>query len=296
MTEFNVKFNNKSIGKPEITSNGLLFELKSNTSQCNSVKKEIFIRENGFMHLLEGSIIVSTDKKKYQIKENESILLTKGIYYISEYISQKGAFRSTNLFFDNEILNQIRNQLNDFGKCYNETDGYFYDFCIIKEDELISLFFRSLSSIINNPMLDVALYKDLVTVKINELLLILLNSSKNSEILSNVLYTQFIKSENQIHNIITDNVFNNLNISELANRCNMSISTFKRYFSKQYNTTPMQWIYEKRFEKAKYLLQNSQLSITDIAFECGFESYSHFCRRFKIHFGKTAKEIRTQLR
>ena len=73
----------------------------------------------------------------------------------------------------------------------------------------------------------------------------------------------------------------------LADLCNLSESTFTRYFNKLFNMSPAVYIAKHRVNHAKILLEQSNLSITEIAQETGFFDSSHFNRTFKKIIGIT---------
>ncbi|HLT53274.1 MAG TPA: helix-turn-helix domain-containing protein, partial [Flavobacteriaceae bacterium] len=64
-----------------------------------------------------------------------------------------------------------------------------------------------------------------------------------------------------------------------------SLTTFKRDFSKIYNTTPQRWLTTKRLELAHYQLTKNNRKPVDVYLETGFENLSHFSFAFKKHFG-----------
>lgn len=49
-----------------------------------------------------------------------------------------------------------------------------------------------------------------------------------------------------------------------------------------------------KVEKAKMLLVSTDLSISDIAYACGYENVEHFCRQFKRASGRTPKQYRKE--
>jgi AraC family transcriptional regulator len=53
--------------------------------------------------------------------------------------------------------------------------------------------------------------------------------------------------------------------------------------------SPHQYLLQQRVERAKQLLKQRNLSIVDIAFQCGFNSQSHFTRCFRKWTGITPK-------
>jgi AraC-like DNA-binding protein len=74
--------------------------------------------------------------------------------------------------------------------------------------------------------------------------------------------------------------------------CHRSLSSFKREFRKVYGTTPGKWLMERRLIHSASLLQTTDLSVTEISFECGFEDVSHFSRSFKEKFGQSPSDYR----
>jgi len=88
------------------------------------------------------------------------------------------------------------------------------------------------------------------------------------------------------------NFHHNLPIETFAEMCHRSLSSFKRDFRKLYGTSPGRWLVGRRLSHAMSLLQHTQLSITQISFECGFEDLSHFSRAFKDKFGRNPSAYR----
>jgi transcriptional regulator GlxA family with amidase domain len=74
--------------------------------------------------------------------------------------------------------------------------------------------------------------------------------------------------------------------------CHRSLSSFKREFQRCYGMPPGRWLLERRLERASALLNTTSMNVTQIAFECGFESSSHFSRAFKDKFGRTPRTFR----
>ena len=58
------------------------------------------------------------------------------------------------------------------------------------------------------------------------------------------------------------------------------------------NMSVSDYILEYRMSQALFLLDHSGLSITDIAFQCGFASTSYFIARFKEKMGVTPREYK----
>jgi AraC-like DNA-binding protein len=76
----------------------------------------------------------------------------------------------------------------------------------------------------------------------------------------------------------------NIVLRQVAEACELSVSHFARAFKKTFRRTPYNWLIERRVDKAKDLMMNSRLPLTDIAARCGFTDQSGLNRSFKrIH-------------
>ncbi len=109
---------------------------------------------------------------------------------------------------------------------------------------------------------------------------------------------QNIDSDNSLNRIIdtlkyiSENYQKKLYLSEISSQFNMSTTAFCNYFKRKTGKTLINYINELRVSKAGRLINNSEKSITEIAFECGFNNLSNFNRIFKSITGKTPKEYR----
>lgn len=80
-------------------------------------------------------------------------------------------------------------------------------------------------------------------------------------------------------------------ISSAGNCCKTKCtSLFQKYLS----VSPMSYLNNYRLEKGNYLLRNTAMSITDIAYACGFSSTSYFCELFHKHYNNTPRTYRKQ--
>ena len=73
-----------------------------------------------------------------------------------------------------------------------------------------------------------------------------------------------------------------------TNMCQMvslSRSQFYKYYDEFFGVSPMADLAAARIEKAKFLLTNRQLQVTEVAAMCGYASIHHFSRTFKEHCG-----------
>ena len=78
-------------------------------------------------------------------------------------------------------------------------------------------------------------------------------------------------------------------ISSAGNCCKTKCtSLFQKYLS----TSPMLYLSQYRLEKATVLLRNTSLTITEIAYACGFSNTSYFCELFRKYYDTTPGKYR----
>jgi transcriptional regulator GlxA family with amidase domain len=83
-----------------------------------------------------------------------------------------------------------------------------------------------------------------------------------------------------------------ITLEDVARTTNTSIRQLERLFKIHLGKSPFYYFREIRINYAHWLLKNSDRSITDIAYECGFSDSSHFSRYFKKQFGAPPIAIR----
>lgn len=82
-------------------------------------------------------------------------------------------------------------------------------------------------------------------------------------------------------------------LEEIATIANMTPNAFCKYFKQRTNKTFFKFLTEVRIENAcKFLGNQQQVSIADVAYNCGFFNISNFNRKFKEIKGVTPTEFR----
>lgn len=83
-----------------------------------------------------------------------------------------------------------------------------------------------------------------------------------------------------------------LKTADLAAVAGVSEVYLRRLFAVNLDTTPMEFLRSRRIELAESLLKETALTVTEVAYECGYSSIYHFCRAFRAAVGKTPSEYR----
>lgn len=91
---------------------------------------------------------------------------------------------------------------------------------------------------------------------------------------------------------IEENYTGNLTLEDLAMHANLSYFYFSRLFKNTVGMSFKEYINRKRIQLAESLLGRNNMSVTQIAFECGFESIRTFYRSYKALKGKSPGMIK----
>jgi AraC-like DNA-binding protein len=91
---------------------------------------------------------------------------------------------------------------------------------------------------------------------------------------------------------LTENFAERLDLGELSHDLRYSQEALIRLFTAAFGLSPGKYLQRLRLRCALELLQNSSLSIKEIAEECGYYSQNYFCRMFRQSFGITASGYR----
>jgi len=87
----------------------------------------------------------------------------------------------------------------------------------------------------------------------------------------------------------------NLRLGQVAKAVNTSSYYFCKLFKKSAGINFTDYVSRVRIEKSKNLLLNPNLRVSEIAYEVGFQSLTHFNRVFKRILGESPTDYRTQL-
>jgi AraC-like DNA-binding protein len=161
-----------------------------------------------------------------------------------------------------------------------------YNITQVKIDGLLNNFKESVNMLLDNPELA---DETLIKTKLKEFVL-LVSKTQNAPSQIDFLSAMFKKNSSEFSKTIANNLYSNLTIEELAHLCGMSISTFKRTFKEVFNNSPKKYITKMKLKKASKLLASKNLRISDIAYDCGFETISTFNRAFKSQYGKSPSD------
>jgi AraC family carnitine catabolism transcriptional activator len=94
--------------------------------------------------------------------------------------------------------------------------------------------------------------------------------------------------------IMREQVDEPFSCGEIARRVGLSLRQLERRFQEEAGCSVLQRYRLIRMTKAHQLLQQTQLSVTEVAFSCGFASPEYFCRLYRSMFDRSPSKDRRQ--
>jgi AraC-like DNA-binding protein len=223
-----------------------------------------------FLFSLEGEMQFHTNEEQFVIPSNYSLLLN--CIHSGKKISNSASTR-------NEMV-VISFHPDTLKKIYER-----------ELPLLIQKYIEGLLFYFENPSL---VNEEILILKLKEIIL-LLSQTQNAEAIQVILSQLFSSALYTFKQIIEANIFLQVGVEDLAQKTNLSVSSFKREFTKLYNDSPANYIKTQRLEKAAKLLMVSNERITDIAFDCGFNDLANFTKSFHDKYSVTPTNYRLNL-
>ncbi|MFT3796646.1 AraC family transcriptional regulator [Flavobacterium sp.] len=248
--------------------------------------KDAWSHNNYFAYIVEGRKIWHTANGSYDLKAGDCAFVRKGAFISEQFFETTRCFIF--FFMPDEF---IRETLQGKVKATEKIGKPFAPVIPVEDNAMIQAFFHSMLSYFGSKgEPDEALLE----IKFKELLLTLADNPANAELrayFGSLLHEPRAVS---IQQVMDQNFCFNLKLEEFARLSARSLSAFKRDFENCYQTSPGKWLLEKRLNHAMHLITNLGKTVSDAAFESGFESTSHFSRAFRQRFGTPPAAVKQQ--
>ncbi len=244
-----------------------------------------------FVHIRQGAYNSISEDEILKSYQGQSVLMKCGSY-LSQMVpdSETGMYEAVAVHFHPEVLRKIYEK---------ETPSFLYkkkvytgnNMTVIHASAPIEKYIEDILFYFDHPQLA---NEDILVLKVKEIILLLMQTRDASNV-RHILENLFSKRVIGFKKSIESHIFSDVTVGELAQLNYMSLSSFKRMFKETYDTSPSQYISAKRLEKSKELLTISDLSISAIAYDCGFKTISHFSKKFKQEYGMSPTVFKLNL-
>lgn len=249
---------------------------------------DALINEARIVHVLHGQSRLHAANCSLNLKDGDTVVM-KSDNFVNNWLAnadgasnQVIAFQLSTPFLKHLYQNQLPAWFSKSQKA-NENAALKAE-----SHPLITDYFKSLKAYFENSSL---LSEEVIQLKVRELLALLIETDSSAH-LRGLFGELFSAGDYNFQEVIQQNLFEDLSIEELAFLSGLSLSSFKRKFKDLYGTSPNKYITCKRLEKAQILLKTSKLSISEIAYDCGFSEVGYFSKVFKNNYHILPSELR----
>lgn len=246
----------------------------------NLIDKEMYLSSVAILFVIKGRQVISNyDGQKVIVKLGQLLYLSKEMYLVSDFVTEDDQFEAVLFFLDDEFIE------NKAG-IHRSSAGLGNTIPTLQANTQIQKYIYSLLNVYLNSNNS----NEILDLKLSELLALIQSQDGGQEFL--YLFNSFLqpKEKRDIREFMKRNYLKNLKVEDYALLTGRSKSTFIREFKKLYRTTPNQWLIDQRLEKAHQILMNTNLNVTDTAFEVGYENVSHFINAYKKKYSVTPKQ------
>ena len=234
-----------------------------------------------FLYVLDGTYQSISEEESLRVHMGEAVLMKCG-NYLGHMLAggDKDRYEAMAVHFYPEVMKKVYSDKLPSFLMDNEYD-FSTNMVKVKASILVKKYIESVLFYFENPEL---VSEEILILKLKEIVLLLLQT-ENAPGIIEVFHNLFNPRTVSFKEVVEAHLFTSMTIPELAGLTNLSVSSFKREFTRIYNDSPARYRTKKRIERAQQLLSVSETSIGDIAFETGFNDVAHFSKIFKSSTG-----------
>ncbi|WP_020214131.1 helix-turn-helix domain-containing protein [Flavobacterium rivuli] len=264
--------------------------------QRQEVKRaNMCVQMNLISIVLHGTKEILDHGSKMIVPAGSGFFMKKGSYLVTDKVDDPNqGYESIIIFFSDEWLHsQVDSILANSNEVITEKcPQSIRDMALLPEDELMTALILQLKTCLTLTA-DPKRLEVLLPLKITELFHILISApeGRNFEMQLRSLDTHL---NPDLVLLMQSHYKENISLEQYAFLANCSLSTFKRKFTQTFKMNPGKWIIQRRLEEA-YSLLRSEMNITEIAYEVGFETPAHFISSFKEKYRSTPKQLQQKL-
>jgi AraC-like DNA-binding protein len=109
---------------------------------------------------------------------------------------------------------------------------------------------------------------------------------------SNSLSSKESERINVVYNYLKGHHLQKITLDDISNEMNMSSDTFCRFFKKTFNTSFFTFLNEYKVSISSKMLIDTDLSVSEIGYNVGYNNLTFFHRQFKKHLGMSPSKYR----
>lgn len=251
------------------------------------IGKEAYVSTHVINLVLKGTLRLENDQGLFEeVSEGKMVLVSKGLYTVSDIMPSGGHFEALMFFFEPDIIRQFLESIS-----FKTVEKGKSTEVAVMESSVDTRFFAE--SLLRLYGVEAKSNRYLTKMKLFEFLHQINASFRDKDAFPTLLAALNNKERKSMREFMESNFHKPLAIEDYAYLSGRSVPTFTRDFKAKFDgVSPKQWLIERRLEKAYGLLvDNHSQYVTDIAQESGYTDTPHFIKEFQKRFGITPKQF-----
>ncbi len=235
------------------------------------------------VYCYNGKISYQAGNKNFTLDKTNAIMVNKNIIHQADMLEPANWYA---ILFNPKMIYGFEES-----KIKDVLESIKFDSIIINDEQNISL----IQKLIDDYYLPDSILKPLNIKRdlINMYTSIITGAYHSGVIKAYRPTSEMIKVKKML-DYIYKNYKNKISIDEISKEVGLCRSEVCRIFKASLNTSISDYILKLRLEKSITLLMSGNLSITEIAYECGFNSSSYYAEAFKKIIKMTPREYKNK--
>ncbi|MDC0659365.1 AraC family transcriptional regulator [Leisingera sp. SS27] len=238
-------------------------------------------------YIIKGEeVFITPTGEEITVGAGEMVLLPRDVFMVTNFSGSDGPLEALLFFFDDTVIREFERQSPGHSAHPTSRIGAYK----IDHHNSLNGFMSSMIDIYKT----IDGTRELLHTKLMELLFLIAAEDESMRLRSFLHENCSDSGKRNIRHLMREHCTHNLSVHDYAHLSGRSVSAFNREFKRQFGVAPSKWLIEQRLTRARDAVLSTDASITEIGFEIGYESTSHFIAQFKSMFGTTPKQLRLE--
>lgn len=245
---------------------------------------EFYSNRPCFIYIQQGQeVLTKSNNQPLVLNSGEGLLLPQGLRLHSDFVHETSGLEAFLVFFDDQLIAQFLSATEI--SCAKDD---IEDACVISASALLEGYFKHVQMLTETEKTSIALWQTKLLELLHTLYLI------NPSVAGLLAGQRTLSPKRNLVRLLEDRQILKLSVSDMAALSGRSLASFNRDFKALHQTSPKQWLLNKRMSYARDLLETTDLNVTEVALQVGYENPSHFISAFKARQGLTPNQVRSK--
>lgn len=252
------------------------------------LEREAYVSQHVVSVVVQGKQSLTTyEGITLNVAAGEAVFLPRGLYYVTDLLSEDKAFESLLFYFDDADIHNFLTGTN----VGDERPKMRQNYLRFPRSTYLRSFAASIteSYTAENSTPPGARATATPPEPVVQQLLHLLNrEASHGETFVSFLVQLTQPSKRGLKPFMEANYAKPLRVGDYAYLTGRSLTSFRRDFHRLFSTSPRSWLRAKRMDRAVRLARNdAEKTVNSLAREVGYNNVSYFIRIFKSHTGRS---------